>query len=95
MGLISRKLSRFLLMFSTGFTTLSVLLLFPLSITFFAFVFNSILSNIDEILSINPSANVFVFGDFNVHHKDWLTYSGGTDRPGELCFNGYTFLVTL
>ena len=50
-------------------------------------VFDSILSNIDEVLSINPSANVFVFGDFNVHHKDWLTYSGGTDRPGELCYN--------
>ena len=43
--------------------------------------------NIDEVLSINPSANVFAFGDFNVHHKDWLTYSGGTDRPGELCYN--------
>ena len=27
-----------------------------------------------------------MFGDFNVHHKDWLTYSGGTDRSGELCF---------
>ena len=39
------------------------------------------------ILSINPSANVFVFGDFNVHHKDWPTYSGGTNRPGELCSN--------
>ena len=50
-------------------------------------VFYSILSNIDEVLLINPSANVFVFGDFNVHHKDWLTYSGGTDRPGELCYN--------
>ena len=33
--LISRKLCRFLLMFSTCFTSLSVLLLFPLSITFF------------------------------------------------------------
>ena len=33
-----RKLCRFLLMFSTGFTSLSVLLLFPLSITFFVFV---------------------------------------------------------
>ena len=33
-GLISRKLCRFLLMFSTGFTSLSVLLLFPLSIIF-------------------------------------------------------------
>ena len=40
-----------------------------------------------EVLLINPSANAFVFGDFNVHHKDWLTYSGGTDQPGELCYN--------
>ena len=37
-GLISRKLCRFLFMFSTGFTSLSVLLLFPLLITFFTFV---------------------------------------------------------
>ena len=37
-------------------------------------------SYIDKVLSINPSANIFVFGDFDVHHKDWLTYSGGTDR---------------
>ena len=50
-------------------------------------VFDSISSNIDEVLSINPSANVFVFGGFNNHHKDWLTYSGRTDRPGELCYN--------
>ena len=33
-------------------------------------VFYSVSSNIDEVLLINPSANVFVFGDFNVHHKD-------------------------
>ena len=50
-------------------------------------VFYSISSNIDEVLSINPSANAFVFGDFNVHHKDCLTYSGGSDRSGELCYN--------
>ena len=42
-------------------------------------VFDSISSNIDEVLSINPSANVFYFGDFNVYHKDCLTYSGETD----------------
>ena len=30
---------------------------------------------------------MFVFGDFNVHHKDWLTFSGGTDSSGELCYN--------
>ena len=50
-------------------------------------VFDSISSNIDEVLSINPSANVFVFGDFNIYHKDWLTYSGVADRPGEVCYN--------
>ena len=50
-------------------------------------VFDSISSNIDEVLSINPSANLFVFGDFNIHHKNWVTYSGEIDRPGELCYN--------
>ena len=47
-------------------------------------VFDSVSSNIDQVLSINPSANVFVFGDFNVLNKDWLTFSGGTDRSGEI-----------
>ena len=49
-------------------------------------VFYSVSSNIDEVLSINRSA-VFVFEDFSVHHKDWLTYSSGTERPGEVCYN--------
>ena len=35
---------------------------------------------------------MFVFGDFNVHHKDWLIYSVGTDRPCELCYNFSTLL---
>ena len=29
----------------------------------------------------------FLFGDFNVHHKDCLSYSDGSDRPDELCYN--------
>ena len=37
--------------------------------------------------SRSASSSVFVCGEFNIHHKDWLTYSGGTDRPGELCYN--------
>ena len=49
-------------------------------------VFDSVSSSIHEVFSINPSTNVFVFGDLNVHHKDWLTFSGGTDRHGELCY---------
>ena len=42
--------------------------------------------NIDVVLLINQSANVFVSSDFNAHHKDWLTNSGGIDRTGELCY---------
>ena len=72
--------------FSTAFSSLSVLLLFLLSTSSLCTVFDCALSNIDEVLSINPSA-VFISGDFNIHHKDQLTYSGRTDRPGELCFN--------
>ena len=33
-------------------------------------VFYSVSSNIDQVLSINPPANVFVLGDCNIHHKD-------------------------
>ena len=41
---------------------------------------DAISSSIDEIISMNPSANVLVFGDFNVHHNDSLIYSDGADR---------------
>ena len=41
-------------------------------------------AKINEVLSINPAANVFFFVDFSVHHKDLLTFSGGTNRSGKL-----------
>ena len=44
-------------------------------------VFDSDSCNIDEVLSINPSANVFAF---DIHCEDWLNYFGETDKPGEL-----------
>ena len=69
-GIISWKPCGFLLMFFVSFTSLSVFLLFSLSVA----VFNSNSSNTDEVFSINPSANVFVFGNFGSHHKDWLTF---------------------
>ena len=50
-------------------------------------LFDAISSNKEEVLPINPSANVFVFGDFNAHHKYRLTYSGKTDTPGDLSYN--------
>ena len=46
--------------------------------------FDAISSNVDKVISSKPSADVFVFGECNAHHKDWVTYSGGTDRHGEL-----------
>ena len=59
------------------------------SVSYFFFLYRSPLSItfIDEILSMNPSANLFVFGDCNIHHKAWLTYSGGTDKCVKLCYN--------
>ena len=90
MGLITKKFFGFLVMFLTGCLAFSVLLLYSLSIIFFlsiCIVFDAILCNINNFLLINPSANVFVFGDFNVNRKDWLTYSGRTDRCNELCYD--------
>ena len=75
-------------MFSASFTLFTVLQLFlyqsPLSLST---VFDVISSNLSDFLSINPCTSVFVFGEPNVHHKDRLTYSNGTDRPGKLCCN--------
>ena len=39
---------------------------------------------------------MFIFGDFRVHHYDWLTYSGETDISGDPCYisNYLTQMVT-
>ena len=87
MGLISRTLQILTYVFDwlyftqclTSFSSVDHLLHLPA-------VFYSTSSNINEVHSINPSA-AFVFEDFNVHRKDWFTYSGGTDRLGEVCYN--------
>ena len=77
-------------MFSSGFTSFSVLFLFPLSIFFLSSSslctsVNAFSSNIDEVFLIDPSANVFASRDFNVHLKDWPIYPGGTGGPGKVC----------
>ena len=87
---MSRKLSGFLLIFSTGFTSFSVLLLLPCpssSSLILCTVFDVISSDIDKDLLINASANIFFFRAFKGHHKDCLKYSVGADRPEELCYN--------
>ena len=86
---LSLQNCRTFLVLSSDFTSFSSLLLFlyqsPSSSL--CTIFDSISSNIDDVLLINPSANVFVLGDFNLYHKDGITYSGRTDRPSELCYN--------
>ena len=37
--------------------------------------------------SMHLLCNVFVFGDLDVRHKDWLTFSSGADIPEKLCYN--------
>ena len=77
----------------TSFSSINHFFIFVLGFLFYfidifhiSFLFHRSISNIDVVLLINPPA-VFVFGDFNIHHKDWLIYSSGTTWPGELCYN--------
>ena len=60
-------------MLLSGFTSLH-----PVSYLFFLYqspssslcmVFDSVSSNMDEVLSINPYANLFVFGDFELFYN--------------------------
>ena len=50
-------------------------------------VFHVFSYSIDEVFPINPSVNVFIFGEFSNHHKDELTFSDGTGGPSKLCYN--------
>ena len=66
-------------MFLTGFPCFSILLSLPLKSFYSTFctVFGAISynSNIDKVLLTNLSSKVFIFRDFNLHHKDWLNFS--------------------
>ena len=58
-------------MFLTGFILLSYFFfLYQSPSLCFCTVFDSTSSNIDKVFSINPTADVSVFRDFNVHHED-------------------------
>ena len=49
-------------------------------------VVDSVSQSIDSALTSHPSANIFVFGDFNLHHKEWLN-SNRTDAAGTHVYN--------
>ena len=46
-------------------------------------VFDVISDKIDSLLGKYPSAQVAVFGDFNVHNTEWLNFSRTTDSNGQ------------
>ena len=50
-------------------------------------VIQSISESIDKALSIRQSANIFVFGDFNIHHENWLKFSNNTSASGTKAYN--------
>ena len=84
------KIWWFLSVFSIDF----IFIQFPIS--FFSIdhyhvltVFDAVSSDIRKILSINPSANVLFFGDFNVHQKYWLICHDKIDRSGEFYYNSF------
>ena len=88
MGLICRKLSILTYVFDWLFFTQCLTSSSSINHLLHLYAQFLILFHLtNEVLLTNPFANVFVFGDFNIHHKDWLTYVGGTDRPGEVCYN--------
>ena len=80
----AQDLFGFLFMFLTSFTWLCVSYIFLLNqlLSPLSTVFNANSSDIDYVLSINPSANVLFFRDFNIHHNNWLTYSSNNWLTG-------------
>ena len=81
-GLTSRKLCRFLLLFSTGFTSLSVLLLFPRICARFLILFHV------TQMRFSRSTHLLIFLSLETLTSIISsTYPGGTDWPGELCHN--------
>ena len=79
---VTRNLPGFLFVFDwlysiQYFTSFSQLII----ILSMCLVFDAVSSN---ILSIESTVDVFVFGNFMVHHKGWFNYSSETDSPGEI-----------
>ena len=48
--------------------------------------FDYLNSKIEHILSNSPFSEIIILGDFNVHHRQWLS-SNSHDSAGELAFD--------
>ena len=53
-------------------------------------VLDSVSQSIDSALTSYPSANIFVFGDFNAHHKEWLNH----DRSDAAGIHSHNFAIS-
>ena len=80
-GLISRKICRFLLMFSTGFTPLIVFLFSSIDYLLHLCVQFLILFHVTQMRLFQSAHLLFLSLETLtfIHHQDWLTYSGRTD----------------
>ena len=84
---LSLENCRFLLMFSTGFTSFGVLVLFPLSITFFVFMYDFWFYFIQNRWGSLNQPICLSWEILTSIIRNRLTYSGETDRPGKLCYD--------
>ena len=84
-GLIFRKLWGFLFVFWTGFTSFGVVIS-PIYHRLGLGMWYYFIWHRRDSLN-RPICWYKLALKTNVNHKDWLTYSGGTDRPGELHHN--------
>ena len=100
MRIISRKLCRFLLMFLTGFTSINVLLLFPLLITFLfmhGFLMFIIRASWPFLVELIDLATCVIFFLTHITLLRWLTFLLGslTVALSILLFWTYFFLLRL
>ena len=75
---------------STSLHTVSYFITLSITVLFFAYTF---LYCFIKRFSVDPSLNYFVFGDFSVHHKNWLICVSETYTSLTMFFLLSTFLL--
>ena len=90
---LSPENSRFLPMFSASFPSLCLTSFSSIDLlccyVWFLILFHLTQMRFSQLTHLLMCLSLETI--INIYHKDWLTYSGGTDRPGELCYN---FLIS-
>ena len=90
--LVPWKLRSILSILSIDFPSCSVLFYYFIDHRSLLCIHFSVLFH-QKVPSVNPSLNYFVFGDFGVHHKNWLIYVSETYTSLTMFFLLSTFLL--